>query len=235
MSETKVKKASKMKIAVISLACALVLAVGGMIGIYAATQQTVGSTFTVSYSVGDNVAIAVGANIHGPYSTDSEKGYDWFSQSGTLEKNENGLFVINATEQNDYGLQLSLSDINMEMQSWGGIGVVMFAFYFENLGEESILATVTNNCDIKNMNVGYYLDTITVPEDAIDQDIASTNYVPGSNDQETGFDENNECSFLISEGQIWCFVAVVTVVDENKSAHFKSTAENGLEFSFTNA
>ena len=229
MSEAKVNKVNKMKIAVVSLACALVLAIGGMIGIYAASQQSVGASFTVNYSVGDNVAIAVGANIRGPYSTGSEKGYDWFSQSGTLETNENGLFILNAAEQNDNNLQLSYPDINMTPD--GIYPVAIMAFYFENIGEGTIQAVFTNKSDIKNMSITYWLEPIVISEDDPEKDIAHVNHFPGMNVIE--LDENNSYTFEIQEGQIMCLAMVSVVANQNKNAHYISEGENGISFSFT--
>ena len=61
MSKEKTKTNNKFKIATIILAVALLVAVGGIFGVYAATQQNVQTSFSVTYSIGENVAVAIGA------------------------------------------------------------------------------------------------------------------------------------------------------------------------------
>lgn len=235
MSEVKVKKVNKMKIAVVSLACALVLAIGGMIGIYAASQQSVGASFTVNYSVGDNVAIAVGATIRRTYAGE----YEWFEQSGDLDQNEHGLYIINATEQNDNNLQLTKGNFDLEIiESQPNLAFV--SFYFESIGEGTIQASVTDNSQIKNMSVQYYVGELDFPEGPSQEEVlealgfAHYSLLPVDpvNDAFT-LDGNKSHSFIIEEGKIVVLTMVMVVESENKSAHYISEGDTGISFSFT--
>ena len=78
MAEKTKKKINMLVIAVITLSVALVAAIGGIFGVYAALQQNVSTSFSVSYSIGDNVAVAIGANW---CKNDGERTVSWFGNS----------------------------------------------------------------------------------------------------------------------------------------------------------
>lgn len=238
MSEGKVKKVNKMKIAVISLASALVLAVGGMVGIYAANQQTVGASFTVKYSIGDNVAVAVGAmTTQGYWDTSMFVKASWFdgkttNGNGTISPSADhgGLYILNATEVQDRGFVLENDDISFQNVT-GKLCLIMFCF--ENLSDSAIECTITDNCDISpNMNVGYDAFSYSYDDETFAWDDLQGRCAYQWEHAAPVPPEYFNGQLIINPGQMGFFLIEMTVTDENKSAYYKSEGENCLSFSF---
>ena len=149
MAEKKTKKINKMKVAVISLAVALVVAIGGMVGVYAASQQTVGATFTVSYSIGDNVAVAIGAKAMNTSDMSKE---EWFTSTWS-KTTDDGLFVLDTTLTDDAKLSLTGDDYSL-----GTTDAQIIFFYFRNLTDKYLeVRWEDNSKKTDGLDVTYYI------------------------------------------------------------------------------
>lgn len=217
MSETKVKKVNKMKIAVISLASALVLAVGGMIGIYAATQQSVGASFTVKYSIGDNVAVAIGGAVRRSGNEDVESWFTCSNSSVNKYQGDPNLYEISAVQGNDLEATLVGGNITVENPS----KTVDVCFYFMNLSDEkSFSVKFIDNIQPVNMQytiLGAYQDS-TTRFDTMPFEVYAGD----------GVIYTESCE--VAPGALFCFVMEVMCVDQNKSASLVSDATKGISF-----
>lgn len=216
MQEIKSKKNNKMKIAIIVLSVALVVAIGAVFGVYAATQQNVTTSFSVGYTIGDNVAVAIGAKsvaLGSDGYTPDHANAKWFAVSrkgdtGTETPNENNLTEIFAQSlQNEY--VLSLEDI-----TFSGLTHYL-CFYFENLSnEKAMIVTFANSIVADNMSVTPFWGV--VPSTEV-MDSADT--MPLTSSQ-----------FAVAPGNIVCMFLSMSPIDQNKSATFETTDTTGISF-----
>ena len=202
MSKAVLKQNKKLKIALVILSVALLLAVGGIFGIYAAMQQTVQTSFSVAYSIGDNVAVAVGANSQ-PYDGNST----WFTANQGI-KQANNLYALGAGHKDDQNIKLTGGNITFP----AGDGYLKF--YFENLSDEkSIKVTVTNTIVPLNMYTQYIGATVPSTEGM---------------DFETSPTDNT--TFTVAPGKIYLFAIVLFPLDQNRKATFETTETTGISF-----
>ena len=151
MSETKIKtkkKVNKMAIAVVTLSLALIAAIVGIFGVYAALQQNVSTTFSVSYSIGKNVAVAIGAKTGNTQTAASGFVWTWFEADTTLTKNSNNLYEI-GINNNNQNLNLHLPSANNGVLNLSGnMESQLIVFYFQNLSSSAINVSIADNCTI---------------------------------------------------------------------------------------
>ena len=231
MSETKIKtkkKVNKMAIAVVTLSLALIAAIGGIFGVYAALQQNVSTTFTVQYSIGKNVAVGLNAMAicgnDDPVWLESDPNiYDANNDKGPIYKvsandqNRNLQFVL--PEEYDGVLSLTATD--------NGYGITcecFMQFYIQNLSDKTIKVTVTDK-GIKTDNITTVYQSGKVEE-------------VGQDDYYTSVPAINVMTFNIPAGELYMFRLVIygnQSFDGNTSASYTSTAENGISFVFEQA
>ena len=225
MSEVKEKKKfNKLTIAVIVLAVALVAAIGGIVGVYAATQQNVSTNFSVGYSIGDNVAVAIGA-CYVP--SDGSGTPTWFTPSTPLTKQENNLYTINANEVNDTPY------LEGDHFTYSGIGYDEVRFYFENISDQVIRVAYTLSL-YGTTNSGVTITSVNGIRISTAKDINMTYIECGgvvSNTLEASSYENDTMSlqyYTINPGEIYCITFAMKPLDVNKSANF--IAESSTTF-----
>lgn len=238
MSNEKVKTTNKLKIAIISLSCALVLAIGGVIGIWAASQQTVSSTFTVNYSIGENVAVAVGARAGYPTDAYTE---GRFSSSTTMPtcSHGHGFYAMNVADNSHEDLSLVGGNFGINVDSQ----IPFFVnFYIENLSDEALSVTVKNDAYINNLWHEYYLMDISLPEGYPTSDIWSIDcYGPSRQiwlNEVTDEDAGNTYStytFQVDAGEIIVFQIAMGIMNKNKNANYTCDADNPISFEFVQA
>ncbi|MBQ8908787.1 MAG: hypothetical protein IJY90_00645 [Clostridia bacterium] len=139
MEKVKMSATKKLTVAVISMAVALCFVVGGLIGVWAAAQQSVGSNFEVKYEVGALVA----ANVTAKY---QKVGGDPVAMGEGITFNAND--VQGATSYD----KLSASEVialDKDTQS------VTFTYTFKNLGETAYTVTLADNATRDNVTVVY--------------------------------------------------------------------------------
>lgn len=221
MAKAKVKaKSNKMLIAVVVLSVALILALGGMVGILAAMQQNIKTSFSVSYSIGDNVAVAVGASSIELKLDDNGSGVPdtknatWFTASNgtneTFSPQENHLYELGAVLR-DKGLILSTEDATFTTPCH------YLCFYFENLSDEkSLSVTYTNSIVADNMNVGVLGGMVE----------STSEFGTGSDTMPVA----NGGTFTVAPGKIYCLFLSVQPIDTNKSAKYETTDTTGVSF-----
>ena len=224
MSKEKVKSNNKLKIAVIVLAIALVAAIGGIFGVYAATQQNVNTAFSVQYSIGKNVAVAIGART-GNTSTGMGN-FIWFEADTNIEKNdETNLYEIGVND-NDQNLNLHLpEEYNGVLSITNSSQGQALSFYFQNLSSTDINVTVQDNCTVVgDLDVYYYYDILptSTPLDYIF----------------AGTETDLSSPITIKAGEL-CELFIMVYfpedADVNKSASYTSDANGGLSFRFEQA
>ena len=219
MSAEKTISIKKFRITIVIFAVALLVAVGGIFGIYAAMQQTVTTSFSIGYSVGKQVAVAVNARIVPVINGSSDyENATWFTgkdkNNNTLTPAANNLFAINASESEDKGVNLSVP------KNTFGSPMPHLCFYFENLSnEKSIMVTVTNSIVPNNLTVNAFGGVVPSTE-VIDSESTmplSTNQLP------------------IPPGMIYCYFLVFVPINENVSGSFETTDTTGISFSIQQA
>ena len=242
----KAKSNKKFLFTIISLSIAVVCALGGIIGIWAASSQTVGSTFTVTYDIGKNVAIAVGASAQTCRDTNTNSPIQWFTPSNTsLTTNSNGLYQLNAIEQTDLGLSLQGSDFDL---NYGEVKCI--TFYYQNISSATIRATLTNNSTSSGMSVRHFVQDFAEvfsgaePAEGWNMlgDISSSvgdMYACCflNSDAMVTLDSNNSTTFEIQPNVVMCYTIEISVDEStsgNASAYYISNAENGISCAFVN-
>ncbi|MBE7074029.1 MAG: hypothetical protein E7379_02955 [Clostridiales bacterium] len=134
------KSSKKLSYAVIGLAVALVAVVGGLIGVYAATQQTVGSSFDVQYNVTGEIAGSVSAKYN--ITKDVDMGTAEFDVTDSTVRGE-----LKADET------IGLDATNKQ---------VVFTYTFTNVGETTYVATVTDTTDFANVTIEWSKTSVEV-------------------------------------------------------------------------
>ena len=225
MSKEKIKTNNRLKIAVIVLAIALIAAVGGIFGVYAATQQNVKTSFSVQYSIGKNVA--VGLNV-GAFDGGGNVITYFESDSSILEETDVGPLYKVGINDDDRNLSFTLPEdyngvVDLDdsyMSSWYCTDI---RFYMQNLSDKAMNVQFTDNSTIEgDLQVMYIAGKVT--------QVGLTDFeAPPS--RPTG-------SFQVPAGELWCLIVSIQSgqnFDVNKSASYISTAENGLSFKFEQA
>ena len=224
MSETKIKtkkKTNKMAIAVVTLSLALIAAIGGIFGVYAALQQNVSTTFSVQYSIGKNVAVAIGAQARNTITGDAVA----FEADPSLSKNESNLYTIGVNDSNkNVNLHLPASSNGILSITGAAVGIEI-QFLFENISSNTLKLTVTDNCTRVGGIAAYY------------------SYHYGNLNNKVFLDDLSE-SIEIPAGQMCAFIVSVYLAnledegarpDINKSASYTSDENGGLSFKIEQA
>ena len=235
-NEKAIKSSNKMKIALMSLVFVFVLAIGAVVGVYAATFQGVNSQFNVKYEVGNNIAVKVTAAYQ-------LEGSDQVS-IGELE--------FNAGDKNDGTTYSSLSTEVTNVTLTTAVQSVRFIYTFENIGETGfeVLSSwdgLANNISLnnddtidknpiagisttnnKNVFVGIELyNTIDdIPEtfvNPVDGSISSNGFPT--------FEKGAGFISAIYTGEKKAIVITIKIADISSSAYCYSTETDGLKFS----
>lgn len=234
------KKNKKYIIAICALCIALVVAVGGAIGIYAASTQSVGSSFVVNYDVGNNVAFKIRAFIQ-------YEGDEAYSEIGTMQYNVDGSVDGSIAKQNIvFTTEKSKARI---------------LYVLENLNDNDMYFTVRWN-DIQDYKDANYGTTEKMSNVYISWNTGGHTYgPPGMSLEEAlefqaslGFaglqtdpdgnalyinapigDEFASYRIPVNEDDYFFFGIQIGVADLNKNAYCTSEGEDGLTFIFTDS
>ena len=172
----------KLIYAVVGLAFALFAVLGALIGVFAATSQSITTGFNINYTVGDNVAAAIRTEAYVPNSGNAASTIVTDKEGNEVD-NENGYVVFNAPDESVpasvYIGDFSLTPTTPQLE---------FYFTIENLLEEGyVQAVVGKNCTTQNnMTVKTYYyntDSFTSTDSAttIDSSLWKTNaHVPNA-------------------------------------------------------
>ena len=224
MSETKIKtkkKVNKMAIAVVTLSLALIAAIGGIFGVYAALQQNVNTTFSVQYSIGKNVAAAVGVAVRENANDPPISYFTCSNSSISTIPEDSHLYELSATS-NNLNATLVGADTTMERATQS----IDIGFYFKNLSnEKAMTVTLTDNVEPVNMwleYVGGYQSSTTYFDLNAFEDYWTA-------------EETNVITVTVAAGQMYCIVIALHCSEANKSASFISTAEKGVSFAIESA
>ena len=236
MQEIKSKKNNKMKIAIIVLSIALIVAIGGIFGVYAATQQNINTSFSIRYSIGDNVAVALGAKTVMGGTSDEPV---WFTSSNqSTVKNENNLYVVPAPAPDNY-LGLAGGDFGLSsISTWRWV-----CFYIENLSNEfAVNVTFTDgaitNEDTYNMTTMYLAYEVKNTEEmpstiqpVLEDGSIDTTFNPG-----ISLDENNQYTATIQPGSIYAIqIGIGMPYNVNESGAYVSDENGGIGFTIEQA
>ena len=152
------KRTNRYKISIIALICALVFVGSMVIGIFAATQQNVKSQFSVVYSVGENVAVAVRTESYIPGYTPAEGETNPTTATkdtnGTTITNEQGYVVFNAPDEYSEK-EIVIPNVNLSPAT----PKVEFLYTITNLNEQGyvqydLLENLTTNTNVET--TAYY-------------------------------------------------------------------------------
>ena len=158
----KKKTKNKFMLAICAMCVAFLGVVGALVGVLAASTQTIGSNFNVSYSIGENVAIAFGAvNEKGGEEADPPA---WWTATGA-SKNNKGFYVVNANESQDLGVSYLPQNINLE-------GITLINFYFENITDKPVELTIENRSVISptiGSDYTWLTHEVNLPEEDISE------------------------------------------------------------------
>ena len=140
MADTKTMSSNKKLVITIAvLACALLFALGAVIGVFAATSQTVQTSFNVSYSVSGNIAATVTAKHQ--VGTDAEVTWGEGISFGINDAPEGATYYSLAAPGN--------ITLTLEKQT------VVFTYTFENTGSTDFTAVLTETTDLSNVTIEY--------------------------------------------------------------------------------
>lgn len=222
-----IKSNNKLKVAVAVLSLALILAVGAVVGVFAAMQQNIGTRFSVSYTIGSNVGVAVGAVVRQKLSDEEY----WFSDSYGLstDNDEPNLYVLDAIREN-MNISLEGPDITFsdDYEQNHDYNEILICFYFKNLSnEDSITVNFYDNCTIENMIVQYHEGTVesTSSDDLTVYNIGS--YYPDSGSSSSSY------SMTVEPGEIGCILIDIYCYNPNLSGTYESTSSGGILFTIT--
>ena len=190
----------KFSIAMLAMASVMCVALGGIIGVIAASMQSVDSSFNIEYSVGQNIAGIVSAR----YQVGKQTNVD------TAEEHSMGQIEFDAVDvagQNYYNL--NGGDITLTPSGT----YVKFTYAFKNKGENKFLATLNDSSIAKNVVIIY------------DEDSSTT--IQGEN--EVWLDRENVISIPVEKGEEVSVSIIVHVNNVNiESAFYRSQIGNGL-------
>ena len=212
------KKKNRLVVAVVVLSVALIAAIGAIIGVYAATQQNVSTSFTVSYDVGKNIALKVTSS----YQIAGE-------DKVTLDEVKFNVPEASQTKT------VSIPNITLT----GDKPYVDFSYRFETLNDQEIALDVfwenllENSENIKISATYYFMGNTGVTIWAeVNPDNASLGGAPFNLSSNANTTSN---TFPIIPTNGWNYIQCdyrFQIDDVNKSAYITSSAEGGLTFSF---
>ena len=136
------KTTKKFTIALCAMAFALVAVVGGLIGVWAATAQVVGSNVNVQYQIGSNIAATIKANYATAVTTGAEQSVTF---DATADQPTGG--AIQHT--------LALGDVTLSPAATE----VTFTFTFDNDSAVPFRATLVDTSMAANVTITYQDDT----------------------------------------------------------------------------
>lgn len=220
------KVVNKLKIAIIIFVVALLIVLGGTIGIYAAIQQTIQTSFSIGYTVGQNVAVAVNAKVvktltddDGNILPDNENS-TWFEgkfgNNQTPAKQANNLYVLPAAVTDDSKLTLTGAPVTF-VDTY-----VYLCFYFENLNNEYSLNINYSNTIVSDKMNAYSFGGST----------ESTNEF-GTSPDTLPIDSGDV--FTVAPGEIYCLYLTLTPKTHNQSALYETTSTTGISFTIQQA
>ena len=224
----KKKQKKKVSVALVAMSMAFLGTAGALVGVLAASTQSISSTFSVSYSIGDNVAVAVGANSCRMTARDEKT---WFTATGAMSS---------SPDYNDhlYTLWAPGGDYNLALQGGSletnATNQLIVSFYFENLNDENSVSGkfidgALTNPATHNMMTAYFggvVDDInTFP-----LDIYGSEGYDGSFDPYFRLDKDNSYTFEIPPESIYCITIMFDPADVNKTSDYISNADGGLSF-----
>ena len=231
------KSNSKLKIAVVIMAVALIAAVGGIFGVYAASQQNVKSSFSVSYSVGDNVAVKATTYLL-DYNTAS--GIESLDEIYSVQYNVNDTKVIKSA---DGTVLEEVPEQNVTLSAEQRF--IHFVYEIENLGENSVVIEINWSDYFSYLSEGATDNIKNCKFSVIDEEVAGESAdIIDFADKYTGGWGVEACDYyhlqsdysITLQGNQKYFVAVAIGVDDpNKDALCTSDETTGLEFTITDA
>lgn len=219
----KTRENYKIKIAIIALSIALLLAISAIIGIWAAVSQSVSSQFTVTYDVGRNIATKVTA---------------YYQYEG-----DEGLTSLGSLQQNVDGAQ-SGSIESPSLTFTQEKSAVRFVWLFENIGDTTfylnytwtdLASDVTNKTANTAKNVKWNFDGDFNGTPQSYGNFNSIDQIPTEFDKSdgTGYQPNNTFSIKVDSANPCVIVLTIFITDLNKNASITSDDNGGLSFRIT--
>ncbi|MBE7073520.1 MAG: hypothetical protein E7379_00240 [Clostridiales bacterium] len=201
----------KFVLTIASLCIAFLAICGTIIGVWAATSQSIKSSFNVQYDVGENVAAKIRTEF-------TDKGVTEIAHNddkGNKVTDENGFVVINAPDENGKSVEIgdfSLTPANQE---------VVFYFTIENILGEGFL----------NISVIVTLET----QNNVDYEIYYSNEEVVASESATAVESWSETVWPdnLASGQTRVIKVVIGVVNENTAASCAGSVDLELNYSAT--
>ena len=232
------KQNRKFIVAICAMCIAFLGVVGALVGVLAASTQTIGSNFNVSYDIGENVAIAIGAENRLATVAAQTDPNAWWAPSESLSQCacHHGLYAINANEAQDKNISLNGGNISMASGD-----LVQVNFYFENLSDKPVEVTIDNYSQAsETLWLEYYWGKIDIGlTEEKEQDFVTaqgTLRIPLSasdsvvSDQQVSFSQaTNEstgeqyktATFQLPAGEIYRFSLTMGLMNSNYSASYE--------------
>ena len=218
-------KYKRMKIALISMAVAMVIFIGGAIGVFAAISQSMSTKFTVKYSVGQNVGVSIGTpcwktfSMPNRWETSSGEFYIT-SMGGTppMDQDE-GWYKLDADRTEDYYLSAEATGDNTEEIMLVYEDCLIVCFYFRNLMDKDIQVSISDYATKENISIYHYYKIIEDSSyflDPYDTSYESLFYAHIESDYSG--DTRIETSFTLAGGEMGVFAIVVQVLNPNIDA-----------------
>ncbi|MBO5395066.1 MAG: BspA family leucine-rich repeat surface protein, partial [Clostridia bacterium] len=204
-----VRNNNKLKATVVALVAMILLAVGGLIAVYAATTQSLNSQFSVSYDVGENVAARIRTETYVPGQDEDGDGNvdgpitERLDSTG-VDITENGYIVFDAPDSNTPVKEIKMRNINLNPD----YPTATFYYTFENILEEGYIQyDITHDASNQWNNVEY---TTTYYTGDVDTSVSASTL------QESGWGEQNLLN--IAPGEAIAIRVVLTIPNPNSAA-----------------
>ena len=222
------KKKNKLLIAMCAMCVAFLGIIGALVGVLAASTQSVGSLFSVNYSIGDNVAIAFGAYSYVIDGSGSRTSPSWFTANQSIGQGNGDLYMFGVGSPQNTSLALISDDISLPDDN----SQAFIYFLFQNITDKPIECVVTDNCEFSsNALVGRMYGTVPLqnPGYYSKQDLQTDSTYQTSI---MSLDKNNSYSFVLQGGQMGVVGIHLGIMNPNITGYYRSTAEKRISFSF---
>ena len=206
----------KFKLALVSMCCAFVLATGALIGVLAASSQSLGASFSISYFIAENIAVKSNSTYQ-------------LAGGEVVELDEIRFNV----DDEPTPTTISIPDIELSVeQNYFELG-----YSFQTLSPENdiVLKVYWDNLLDNIYNIKITMTYTFLGEDPV---VIYDNKNPLTDPDPLPFGDENGFPIATRDNRDWSTFKIdlrFEVDDLNKSAYVRSTEDGGLTFTFTYA
>ena len=225
--EKVIKKNKKHIATILALCIAIIAMLGVVVGIWAATNQNITSTFNVNYSIGENIAAKVRTEKYVPNLDSNADGVEDGVEAVTKDSNNNDI----ETDENDYVVfnvpdETTVKDVNIGEVSLDPIAKkAYFYFTIESIMGDGFIRVLLNSTyeTKKNIKVDVSYCNISKSSDAFNNTVSAS---------EIADEEWTQAHYYnIPAGGFKIIRIALEVININRSAQCGGNFKINLEYS----